>query len=189
MGSPYLDRMEQLDGKRTASNFRQLSQLVGLPINKPGQGGQIASPSGVPVGGVPKPTEDEAYKQTTFFQNFDAHRQEDPHFDSFTNELTKLATGLRQQVQNGYMPQAIAEDNIRQFIADTQQRRAIADPHIQRQQAKQGVQNAFMQVAQQAAQNPTPDSPIAQQAAQAQQQAQNNPPAVQNLSEQQGGGQ
>lgn len=187
MANPYIDRMEQLDSKRTTANYRQLSEMVGLPINRPGQQASVASPSGVPTGNTPLPQEDDSYKQSTFWQNFDYHRQNDEHFDGFTEELTKLATGLRQQVQNGYMPQAIAEDNIRQFIGDTTQRRAVADPHIQRQKAQDAQGAILQQLAQQATQNPTADSPMAQQAAQAQadaaQQAKDNPPAIRNLSE------
>ena len=183
MANPYLERMNQLQNKSTASNFRQLSDMVGLPLNRPGADGEITPPNGIPAGSKQPPQEDESYKSSNFWMNFDTHRQEDPHFDQFTGELTKLATGLRKQVESGYMPQAIAEDNIRQFIQDTTQRRAVADPHIQRQQAQDQMAQMLQAAASHGEQNPTPDSPMAQQAAEAAQQAQDNPPAIKNLTQ------
>lgn len=182
MANAYLDRMEQLNGKRVQSNVRQLSQMAGLPVQRPGDNGATASPSGVPTGNNPMPQEDESYKKSTFFTNFNSHQNEDEHFGAFSDELTKLATGLRKQVEQGYMPQSIAEDNLRQFIGDTVQRRAMANPHIERQTAQRNMEKVFTAYANKASQNPTPDSPIAQRAAEAQQQAQDNPPAIQQMS-------
>lgn len=189
MANPYTERLNSLNDKRVNSNVRQLRDMVGLPLHKPGE--RLTSPSGVPVGGSPmpqQPQEDESYKQSTFYSNFDHHRQNDPHFDSLSGEMTKLATGLRKQVEAGYMPPQIAQDNLKQFIQDSFARRAIADPHIRRQreqeaqnQELQGRTGALLnQIAQQAVANPAPGSDF---------DAASDPtPAIQNLSDQGQGG-
>ncbi|MGC5648105.1 UNVERIFIED_CONTAM: hypothetical protein RF648_19295 [Kocuria sp. CPCC 205274] len=134
-----------------------------------------------------QPQEDESYKQTTFYSNFDHHRQNDPHFDSLTGEMTKLATGLRKQVEAGYMPPQIAQDNLKQFIQDSFYKRGVADPHIKRQQAQQAeaaetqdrAGALLNQIAQQAVLNPAEGSPMAKP---------DQGPAIQNLSDQGQGG-
>ncbi|MCS5736756.1 hypothetical protein, partial [Herbiconiux daphne] len=170
MANPYTERLNSLNDKRVNSNVRQLSDMVGLPTRRPG-GGQLTSPSGVPVGAAPipqQPQEDESYKNTTFYNNFDHHRQNDPHFDSLAGEMTKLATGLRQQVEAGYMPPQIAQDNLKQFIQDSFHRRGQADPHLKRQAAEQAQQvetqdrsGALLnQIAQEAVMNPAKGSEL-----------------------------
>ena len=186
MANPYTERLQQLDGKRVQSNVRLISDMVGLPLHRPGSDASLASPSGVPVGRAPlpqDPQEDESYKNSAFYANFDHHRQNDPHFDSLTGEMTKLATGLRQQVEAGYMPPQIAQDNLKQFIQDSFYRRGMADPHIKRQAAQQQQQAELMDqsgallnvIAQQAVANPAKGSPMAQTDA---------PAAVENISDQ-----
>ena len=173
MANPYTERLQQLDGKRVQSNVRLISDMVGLPLHRPGSDASLASPSGVPVGRAPlpqDPQEDESYKNSAFYANFDHQRQNDPHFDSLTGEMTKLATGLRQQVEAGYMPPQIAQDNLKQFIQDSFYRRGMADPHIKRQAAQQQQQAELMDqsgallnvIAQQAVANPAKGSPMAQ---------------------------
>lgn len=183
MANPYTDRLSELDGKRVHSNVRQLSNMVGLPIKRPGT---ISSPSGAPLGASPMPTEpheDESYKQSTFYNNFDHHRQNDEHFNNLSTEMTKLATGLRKQVEAGYMPPQIAQDNLKQFVQDSFFRRGVADPHIKRQKEMEAQQQdtnqrsgmLLNQIAQRAVMNPAQGSQIDDP-------TQGQTPAVQNLS-------
>lgn len=111
----YLERMGELEAKRR-QRADEFAQASGLPINRP-QTNQ--SPSGVPTGQSPKPEEDNSYKESTFYQNFDHFKQNDPYFGGVMDELTQLATGLREQVKQGYMPQPIAEQRLRQFVQDS----------------------------------------------------------------------
>lgn len=113
----YLERMNQLQQERVRDNFQSFERSTGLPIQRPQAPQQ--SPSGVPTGETPKPQEDEAYKDSQFYMNFQNFQQNDPRFGGVFDELTKLATGLRQQVQEGYMPPQIAQQRLRQFVADT----------------------------------------------------------------------
>lgn len=189
MANPYTERLDALNDKRVNSNVRQISDIIGLPIRKPGSD-QLQLPSGVPVGKSPMPQEgpgeDESYKNSTFWNNFDYHRQDDPHFNNLSTELTKLATGLRKQVEAGYMPPQIAQDNLKQFIQDSFMRRTLAAPHIERQKAEQAQQQdtqaraglLLNQIAQRAVSNPAQGSQI-DDPTQGQQ-----PPAIQNLTDQ-----
>lgn len=111
----YLERMGELEAQRRQRNVEEL-QASGLPIARPQS---VQPPSGVPTGQSPKPEEDESYKESTFYQNFDHFKQNDPYFGGMMDELTQLATGLREQVQQGYMPQPIAEQRLRQFVQDS----------------------------------------------------------------------
>lgn len=127
----YLERMNQLNEERVNANKRTLEASTGLPIQRPNN--QQGSPSGVPTGEIPKPEEDESYKQSPFYQNFDNFKQNDPHFGGVVDELTKLATGLREQVKQGFMPQQIAEDRLKQFVSDTSQHFTRKEPELKKQ--------------------------------------------------------
>lgn len=142
----YTNRLNENDVERTGRNQRQLLRAAGLPIQRPTSPGDVVSPSGVPVGQAPIPQQDESYKDSIFYQNFDYHRQNDPHFDSTVGELTKLATGLREQVNNGFMPPAIAEQRIHQFVTDTVHGMHVKEPQIKAQQARQTKDAQMMQM-------------------------------------------
>lgn len=111
----YLERMGELEAQ-TRKKQDDFLQSSGLPISRP----RTEQPNSVPSGQSPKPDgEDESYKDSTFYQNFDNFQKNDPYFGGVVKELTDLATGLRDQVKNGYMPQQIAEQRLHQFVQDT----------------------------------------------------------------------
>lgn len=134
----YLERMNQLQAERTSNNEKELSSAAGLPIQRPNN--QTGSPSGVPTGESPKPEEDESYKQTQFYKNFDNFNSNDKHFSGMFDELQKLATGLREQVQLGYMPQQIAEQRLKQFVGDSSAQYARMKPQIDKEKAEEEKQ-------------------------------------------------
>lgn len=178
MANPYTDRLNELDSKRVNTTAKQLGDMIGIPLRKPGN---IQAPNGGPLIKPDLPDQTDSYKGTTFWANFDHHRQNDPHFDSMTDELTKLSTGLRKQVEQGYMPPQLAQDQLHQFIIDSFGRRAAAQPALekmQQQKAKQGqVEQLLGVMAQQAQNNPAPGSPQDQESVQPK-------PAIENLSDQ-----
>lgn len=158
----YLDRLQENEQSRTQQNQQTLATATGLPISRPSTGD--TSPSGVPTGKPPIPQDDESYKNTTFYQNFAHHQGQDPHFDGMVGELTKLATGLRQQVNNGYMPPIIAEKRIHQFVNDSVahfERKAgqfaKENAEADKQQRMQAIMGALSQASQQQA--PQQDMP------------------------------
>lgn len=132
----YLDRMRELEDKRVSRNSQELETASGLPIQRP-QNQQ--PPSNVPTGQSPKPEDDESYKQSLFYQHMDNFQQNDPHFGGVMKELTELATGLREQVKQGFMPEPIAQERLKQFVADTSDQYNRNAPRLQ-QEAKEQAQ-------------------------------------------------
>lgn len=138
----YLERMNQLQQERVRDNVQSFERATGLPIQRPQAPQQ--SPSGVPTGETPKPQEDESYKDSQFYMNFNHFQQNDPRFSGVFDELTKLATGLRQQVQEGYMPPQIAQQRLRQFVADTSQQYTRNAKKFEREDAEAEKQKQMM---------------------------------------------
>ena len=133
----YLDRMRELEDKRVSRN-EELMQSSGLPIQRP-QNQQ--PPSNVPTGQSPKPDEpDESYKQSLFYQHMDNFQQNDPHFGGVMKELTELATGLREQVKQGFMPEPIARERLKQFVADTSDQYVRNAPRLKQEAQEQAQQ-------------------------------------------------
>lgn len=131
----YLERMNQLRSERRQNTSRQLEE-TGVPIRRPQeyQAPQQGSPSGVPTGDAPIPQEDESYKDTHFYNAFEGYKGKDPHFGSVVDELTQLATGLREQVKLGYMPEQMARQRLTQFVGDTQQHFVRNKPQLEKEE-------------------------------------------------------
>lgn len=150
----YLDRMGELEAQRRQKQDDTL-QSSGLPINRP----QKEQQTGVPSGTSPKTEEDESYKNSTFYQNFDHFQQNDPYFGGVMKELTDLATGLREQVNQGYMPQQIAEQRLHQFVSDTSSHYQRNEKPLLEKAEKEKQQEAVMGII-----NQYVDKPGAEQA-------------------------
>lgn len=143
--SAYLDRMKELQATTQQSNFRQSMMAKGLPLHRPGSDEPVIAPYN---GESPKPEEDESYKNSHFYMNFDYHRNNDPHFDSMVGELTHLSSALRDQVQQGYMPARLARQRVIQYVTDTMSHYQRNEPQIQsydKAKQTQQLQGAFMQ--------------------------------------------
>lgn len=181
--SAYLERMNELNSQRVRNNAREL-EASGVPINRP-KDRNVQSPSGVPTGQSPMPQEqgeDESYKNSHFYNAFDSFKQNDPHFGGVIDELTKLATGLREQVNQGYMPPQIARQRLTQFVGDTMAHFQREEPRLQEEQKQNQMaqllgamsgqvdQQKQAELSQQA-NAPTPPEGISQQQALQQEQA------------------
>lgn len=132
--SAYLERMNELNSQRVRNNAREL-EASGVPINRP-KDRNIQPPSGIPTGESPIPNhegEDESYKNSHFYNAFDSFKQNDPHFGGVIDELTKLATGLREQVSQGYMPPQIARQRLTQFVGDTMSHYQREEPNLKKE--------------------------------------------------------
>ncbi|AEK81937.1 hypothetical protein NDAWWUGD_CDS0029 [Salmonella phage SeKF_80] len=135
----YLERMNQLRSERRQNTTRQLEE-AGVPIRRPQEQQAPVSPSGVPTGEAPIPQEDESYKDTHFYNAFEGYKQKDPYFSGVMDEMTKLATGLREQVKLGYMPEQVARQRLTQFVGDTQQHFIRNKPKIQEEEKNRQMQ-------------------------------------------------
>lgn len=171
--NPYLERMSQLQNDRMSSNKREVENMSGVPIHRPTVQTE-GSPSGVPTGKAPIPEDDESYKDSHFYTAFNHYQESDPHFSGVMEEVTKLATGLREQVNSGYMPPQIARQRLTQFIGDTMshfERKApqLEEEDKQRKMAQilgalgQGAQSQQDQQRQDLANEPIPNEGITQQ--------------------------
>lgn len=60
----------------------------------------------------------DAFHNTHFGQLTQRFEQEDPHYGHMIKNLTDLSLALKDQVDSGYMPLAVANDKIKQFIND-----------------------------------------------------------------------
>jgi|AKYZ01.1.fsa_nt_gi hypothetical protein len=135
----YLERMNQLRSERRQNTTRQLEE-AGVPIRRPQEHQAPVSPSGVPTGQAPIPQEDESYKDTHFYNAFEGYKGQDPYFGGVVDELTQLATGLREQVKLGYMPEQVARQRLTQFVGDTQQHFIRNKPKIQEEEKNRQMQ-------------------------------------------------
>lgn len=179
----YLERMNQLQSERMNSSRKEISEATGVPIHRPTQQQAPGSPSGVPTGEAPLPPgEDDSYKNSHFYNAFTHYSDNDPHFGGVMDELTKLATGLREQVNNGYMPPQIARQRLTQFVGDTMSHFERESPRLEEEQKQNqmaqmigAMSNQVTQQKQQAqsdiANAPTPAEGITQSQAQEQEQA------------------
>lgn len=178
----YLERMNQLQNERMNSSRKDISESTGVPIHRPAQQTQ-GSPSGVPTGEAPLPAgEDDSYKNSHFYTAFSHYSDSDPHFSGVMDEMTKLATGLREQVNSGYMPPQIARQRLTQFVGDTMAHFERQAPRLEEEQKQNqmaqllgAMSNQVTQQKQQAqsdvANAPIPPEGISQQQAIEQQQA------------------
>lgn len=109
--SAYLDRLKQIEMEET----QQREEVdPSLPIRKPMKN----TTSGLATGAPQEESPNEDYKNSFFYQNFDNFMSSDEGFQGMFNELTQLASGLKTQVDQGFMPKPIAEQKLRSFLED-----------------------------------------------------------------------
>lgn len=135
----YLERMNQLRSERRQNTSRQLEE-AGVPIRRPQEPQPEGSPSGVPTGKPAANLEDETYKDSHFYNAFEGYKEKDPYFGGVMDEMTKLATGLREQVKLGYMPEQVARQRLTQFVGDTQQHFVRNKPKIEEEKKNRQMQ-------------------------------------------------
>lgn len=112
--SAYLDRMNQLK----SSKMEEQAKAFGLPLNRP----MNKTPAGMAGQPMPqKPQEPQIDENSFFGKTFQQMQGEDKRFGDMFQNLHKLANGLRQEVQAGFMPEPIAKQRIQQYLQDSQQ--------------------------------------------------------------------
>lgn len=113
MSNAYLARLTDLGHKKEET----LAKQIGLPLKRPG----FTSTNNMAIE-PPKednPQEQELDMTSQFGMNFENFKNQDKRFDSMMQDYTKLATGLRQAVDQGFMPRVIAEQKLKQYIGDS----------------------------------------------------------------------
>lgn len=108
----YLERLKQIE----MEDGQQREEVdPSLPIRKPMKNSTSGLATGAPQ---QEESEDESYKNSFFYQNFDNFMGSDEGFQGMFNEFTQLASGLKAQVDQGFMPKPIAEQKLRSFLED-----------------------------------------------------------------------
>lgn len=110
--SAYLDRLTQLHDNKMESQ----AKAFGLPINRP------LSQSAPGMSGNPMPQEPQEPMpdmNNVFGKTFEQLGGEDARFGTAMDDFKKLALGLREQVNAGYMPEPIARQKIQQYVNDS----------------------------------------------------------------------
>ena len=112
--SAYLERMTQLTQNKMDSTAKQF----GLPLNRP----MNKTPAGMAGQPMPQQQEEpEGPNMDTFFgKTFQQMEGEDKRFGQMFQDLGKLANGLRQEVEAGFIPEPIAKQRLQQYVQDSQ---------------------------------------------------------------------
>lgn len=110
--SAYLERMTQLTQNKMDSTAKQF----GLPLNRP----MNKTPAGMAGQPMPQEEEEQGPDLNTFFgKTFQQMEGEDTRFGQMFQDLGKLANGLRQEIDAGFMPEAIAKQRLQQYVSDS----------------------------------------------------------------------
>lgn len=121
MASPYLERLEQL----RETKLQTQSESLGLPLNKPlsqESGGMAGDPM------PQKPEQPGPDMGSMFGRTFQDMEGTDRRFGKMFQDLNKLASGLREEVKAGFMPEVLAKQKIEQYVKDSQQWFSKNDP-------------------------------------------------------------
>ncbi|MGL5015595.1 MAG: hypothetical protein ACRC6V_15115 [Bacteroidales bacterium] len=111
--SAYLERMTQLTQNKMDSAAKQF----GLPLNRP----MNKTPTGMAGQPMPQEEEEQGPDMNSFFgKTFQDMEGSDKRFGTMFQDLGKLASGLRQEVEAGFMPESIAKQRLQQYVQDSQ---------------------------------------------------------------------
>lgn len=111
--SAYLERLTQLRENKMQDQAKNL----GLPLDKPlsqNAGGMAGSP-------MPnEPQQPGADMSSMFGRTIQDLQGSDRRFDKMFKDLNQLASGLREEVKAGFMPEVIAQQKVQQYVQDSQ---------------------------------------------------------------------
>lgn len=144
-----------------------------LPTSRPtdGNGNSFATnPDGSPADAqAQENAQIQSVANSQFGYSHAQYMKDDPHYKDFTDNLTNLAFSLKKQVESGYIPLAIAQDKISQFVNDHREgfKKGNGDKFLGGQLAHGVMQAQMQQQAQAAAQQGSDEAqmvaPVAQQ--------------------------
>lgn len=107
----YLERLSELKQKKAESNSARLGIPIQRPLNKQ-QPGMAGNP-------LPESSEETVQPESFFTKGFNKEMETDTRFQGFMQEYTDMALGLRDQVQQGFMPEVIAKQRLQQYVQDS----------------------------------------------------------------------
>lgn len=111
----YLSRLNQLRDKKIQSNEMKIAPMMSRPLSR-----QAPGPGMGPGPAQPQQEEEQGPDMGTLFaRNIESFRNEDKRFGQFMEEYTKMAEGLRAEVDQGYMPMPIAQQRLEAYLNDS----------------------------------------------------------------------
>lgn len=109
----YLLRLKQLRDQKVEAEERRAAPVLGRPMTR-----QAPGPAMVPN----QPTAEEEEQpdmESMFGKNLQSFEGEDKRFGQFMQEYAQLAEGLKQEVDNGFMPMPIAQQRLQSYLQDS----------------------------------------------------------------------
>lgn len=111
----YLNRLKQLRDKKVEDNERRIQPLLSRPLSR-----QAPGPGMGPGPNQPAPQEEQGPDMTSLFgKNIEAFQGQDKRFGEFMKEYGDLANGLKQEVEQGFMPMPIAQQRLQSYLQDS----------------------------------------------------------------------
>ena len=110
----YERRMKALQDTKVANAQSSINPLLQRPANS--QPNVMASEPATNTD-----TENQIDSSSPFLMHVESFKQQDPHFDQMMQGYTQLALGLRSSVQQGLMPEAIAQQKLQDYINDNRE--------------------------------------------------------------------
>lgn len=111
----YLSRLKQLSDKKVTDNERKVQPLLSRPLSRNAPG-----PGMGPGPNQPQAQEEQGPDMNSLFgKNIESFQNQDKRFQSFMKEYGDLANGLRQEVDQGFMPMPIAQQRLKSYLQDS----------------------------------------------------------------------
>lgn len=111
----YLSRLKQLSDKKVEDNERRVQPMISRPLSR-----QAPGPGVGPGPNQPVQEEEQGPDMTSLFgKNIEAFQNEDKRFGDFMKEYGDLANGLKQEVEQGFMPMPIAQQRLQSYLQDS----------------------------------------------------------------------
>lgn len=110
----YIERLQQLQGEKQQRSESRFSPYLNRPMAATQNQGNPLPPE--------KPEEEQAPQadmNSMFGMNFQEFSNQDKRFQDMMSEYTQLASGLGEQVRQGFMPEAIAKQRLESYVQDT----------------------------------------------------------------------
>lgn len=110
----YLLRLKQLSDQKVESNEQRVAPILGRPLSRNAPG-----PSN-PMMQAPQQEEEAAPDMESMFgKNLESFQGQDKRFGKFMEEYASLAEGLKQEVDNGFMPMPLAKQRLESYLSDS----------------------------------------------------------------------
>lgn len=111
----YLTRLKQLRDKKVEDNEKKVQPFLSRPMTR-----QAPGPGMGPGPNQPQAPEEQGPDMNSLFgRNLESFKGEDKRFGQFFDEYRQMAEGLKEEVNNGFMPLPIAQQRLNSYLKDS----------------------------------------------------------------------